>query len=77
MTHQKQKKKRRSDISIKEKQKASKNKRINRPNSRKWTAIDAEPQTDRDSMNVRPEERNGQNAKKLAIMQNVAEQTRK
>ena len=51
-----------------------KNKQINRPNSRKWTAINVELQTGRDSTNVRPEERNVQNAKKLAIMQNVAEQ---
>ena len=62
---------------MKEKQKASKNKQINRPNSRKSTAKNVEPQTGRDSTNVRPDEQNVQNAKKLAIMQNVAEQIRK
>ena len=65
MTHPKQKKKRRSDTSIKEKQKVSKNKQINRPNSRTWTALNVEPQTGRDNTNVRPEERNVQNAKKI------------
>ena len=77
MTHPKQKKKRRSDTSLKEKQKASKNKQINGSNSGKWTAINVELQTGRDSTNVRPEGRNAQNAKRSAITRNVAEQTRK
>ena len=76
-THQKQKRRRKLDTSTKEKQKAIKNKRISRPNSRKWTATDAEPRTGRDNTNVRPEERNAQYARRLAITQNVAEQIRK
>ena len=76
MTHQKQKKRKKSDTSIKEKPKAMKNKRINRPNSRKWIVTDAEPRTGQDSMNARPEERNEQSAKRSVTMQNAAEQIR-
>ena len=61
----------------KRKAKAIKNKRTNRPNSRKRIVTDARLRTGRDSMNVRPEERNAQSAKRSAAMQNVAEQTRK
>ena len=77
MTHQKQKKRKKSDTSIKDKQKAIKNKRTNRPKSRKWIVTDAETRTGQDSMNVRPEERNAQSAKRSATMQNVAEKIRK
>ena len=66
-----------SDTSIKEKPKAIKNKRINRPNSRKWVVTDAELRTGQDSMNVRPGGRNAQSAKRSVTMQNVAEQIRK
>ena len=61
----------------KRKQKAIKNKWINRPNSKKWTVTDAEPRTGRDNTNIRPEGRNVQNARSLAITLNVAKQTSK
>ena len=73
MTHRKQKKRRQSDISLRERQEAP---RKHRQTSRKYTVTNAEPLTGHDSPNARLGERIAQNAKRLAFLRNVAEQTK-
>ena len=48
-----------------------------KPTKLKKTVIDAEHQIGPDNTNVRPGEKNAQNAKRLDTMQNIAEQTKK